>query len=52
MEWLLGWVIILILGIIGLYMAARLVFYAWLKTKENFTKGGREDGKEKQTKSG
>ena len=32
-----------------LYMAARLVFHAWFRTKKHFNEGGKDHGEEKQT---
>lgn len=34
-----------ILGLVALYIGARLVFSAWFKTKEEFKKEGRDDKK-------
>jgi len=34
------------LGLVILYIGARLVFSAWFKTKEEFKKGGKKNGKE------
>jgi len=39
-------VLITLLGLVVLYIGARLVFSAWFKTKEEYKKGGKKNGKE------
>jgi len=39
-------VLIILLGLVVLYIGARLVFSAWFKTKEEYKKGGKKNGKE------
>jgi len=39
--------LIIILGLVFLYIGAKLVFLAWFKTKEEFKNGGRKNVKKK-----